>query len=160
MNKVIILILVLVSSLAFGQTVKDTKKQKAIDAIIGTWIFKSGIIKDKVLGDTKIETWSTDTLHFYSNMTVKINTHDRMQGKVIKRKGLWDISDNTDTLVLKELQAIPPYNEPVTNTQLPIKLKTNRLIIFYSVSLKLDERDSTSISTEPGTAEISYGRLK
>lgn len=156
MRKVILFVLVFMSSLTFGQTLEGNKKEKVIKSIVGTWVFADGTIKGDAISDIKLNKWHTDTISFFADMTMKFFTHD--PDGVRRHEGHWDLSHDSKTIILENRIVTPPFSEPVTDVRLPFKLTTKRMVLTYPIALQNGHSDSPSAGQK--RAEIIYVRMK
>lgn len=147
------IIIVFIHFVSSGQIKEHSKNLKVAEKLVGTWKFDHAQLRVTHEGVTSInrsKIFHIDTLHFFEDMTFRFNSQNADKTKTDSRvhTGSWAITNKGHTLVLKNREAFPPFEEETPDINFPIRvINYDRIRIDFIVYMVQGVAEPMTIKT-------------
>ncbi|MDN4164904.1 hypothetical protein QWY31_05290 [Cytophagales bacterium LB-30] len=136
MKYILVLICLFFFTLFASAQNKKGKNESIQSSLVGKWLVNEAIMKDKQMGDVRIDDWGIEAIHFFKDSTVAIFGPKNEDGELIETSGVWGISDNGKVLSIKNRKASHTEEQTLKDIEFPIKLTTKSLRISFPMDIK------------------------
>ncbi len=134
----LLILLTSIGGVSIGQN--KSKNNIVSEKLVGSWKFDYALYRFSPSEPTnKSHLFHTDTISFYKDRTFKFRSHNTNFTEKSTNTGNWEVVNNGKTLIHKNRQTQPPFNEPTPDLTFPLKIiNANRIRIDYEFYVKGD----------------------